>query len=167
VIVGGGSEQDALDYVTKLYQHVPVLDQGARGATATFSQKQIGDVHLTWENEAYLEVAEAKGELELVYPPRSIRAEPRVAVVDANVDRHGTRETAEAYLEFLYTPEAQDIIAKHHYRPAKPEALQAHSSEFPKIELFSIKDIAPNWAAADEKFFATGGVMDSIQDQRK
>ena len=110
--------------MTKLYKQVPVLDSGARGATTTFVQKKIGDVHLAWENEAHLEVREAKGELELVYPPISIRAEPHVAVVDANVDRKGTRAAAEAYLKFLYTDEAQEIIAKHFYRPtneADPE----------------------------------------------
>ena len=94
-----------------------MLDSGARGATTTFAQKKIGDVHLTWENEAHLEVKEAKGELEIVYPPISIRAEPHVAVVDANVDRKKTRAAAEAYLKFLYTDEGQEIIAKHFYRP--------------------------------------------------
>ena len=103
--------------MTKLYKQVPVLDSGARGATTTFVQKKIGDVHLAWENEAHLEVREAKGELDLVYPPISIRAEPHVAVVDANVDRKKTRAAAEAYLKYLYTDEAQEIIAKHFYRP--------------------------------------------------
>src|SRR5438105_331983 len=107
----GGSEEEAREYVRRLYQQVPVLDTGARGSTTTFSQKKIGDVHLTWENEAHLEVAEARGDLEVVYPPLSIRAEPFVAVVDANVERKGTRAAAEAYLKFLYTPEAQEVIA--------------------------------------------------------
>ncbi len=131
-----GSEKDAVDFVTKLYRHVPVLDSAARGATTTFAQKNIGDVHLTWENEAHFEVREAKGELEIVYPPISIRAEPRVAVVDANVDRKKTRAAAEAYLKFLYTPEAQEIIAKNYYRPSKPEILRKYSKNFQSVELF-------------------------------
>ncbi|MGH8059096.1 MAG: sulfate ABC transporter substrate-binding protein, partial [Candidatus Entotheonellia bacterium] len=103
VVLRGGSRQDAVEYVTKLYKQVPVLDSGARGATTTFVQKEIGDVHLAWENEAHLEVREAKGELDLIYPPISIRAEPHVAVVDGNVDRRKTREAAEAYLKYTYT----------------------------------------------------------------
>ncbi len=117
VILRGGSEREATDFVTKLYGHVPVLESGARAATTTFAQKNIGDVHLTWENEAYFEVKESGEALEIVYPPISILAEPRVAVVDANVDRRKTRAAAEAYLKFLYTPEAQEIIAQHYYRP--------------------------------------------------
>src|SRR5262245_15220911 len=112
VTVRGGSRQDATTFVTSLYRQVPVLDSGARGSTTTFVQKGIGDVHLAWENEAHLEVHEAKGDLELVYPPISIRAEPHVAVVDANVDRHGTRQVAEAYLNYVYTDEGQEIAAK-------------------------------------------------------
>src|SRR2546430_5664749 len=116
VVLRGGSREDAIAYVTKLYQQVPVLDSGARGATTTFVQKGIGDVHLAWENEAHLAVQEANGTLELVYPPISMRAEPHVAVVDANVDRKGTRAAAAAYLQFLYTDEAQELIAQHYYR---------------------------------------------------
>src|SRR6185295_11150583 len=118
------------------YKQVPVLDSGARGASTTFVQKGIGDVHLAWENEAQLEVREAKGALELVYPPISIRAEPHVSVVDDNVDRKGTREVAEAYLKFLYTDEAQEIIAKHYYRPSNPEVLAKNGATFRAIELF-------------------------------
>ena len=129
----------------KLYKQVPVLDSGARGATTTFVQKKIGDVHLTWENEAHLEVQEAKGELEIVYPPISIRAEPHVAVVDANVDRKGTRAAAEAYLKFLYTDEAQEIIAKHFYRPTNAAILKKHAATFPDIKLFPITEIAKDW----------------------
>src|SRR5207247_2935628 len=110
VTVRGGSEQDATAFVTKLYQQVPVLDSGARGSTTTFAQKQIGDVHLTWENEARLEIAESAGALEIVYPPISVLAEPPVAVVDGNVKRKGAREAAEAYLKFLYSDAAQDIL---------------------------------------------------------
>ena len=110
VRVRGGSDADALAFVTQMYRQVSVLDSGARGATSTFAQKKIGDVHLTWENEAHLEVTEARGELELVYPPLSIRAEPPVAWVDANVKRKGTQAAAEAYLSYLYTDEAQKLL---------------------------------------------------------
>ncbi len=162
IVLRGGSEKEATDYVTKLYAHVPVLDSGARAATATFAQKKIGDVHLTWENEAYFEVREAKGELEIVYPPISIRAEPRVAVVDKNVDRKNTRAAAEAYLQFLYTPEAQEIIAEHYYRPYKPEILRKHSQSFQPVELFTIQQIAANWDEAETRFFSEGGIFDQI-----
>src|SRR6187455_231742 len=111
VVLRGGSRDDAVKYVTALYKNVPVLDSGARGATTTFVQKKIGDVHLAWENEAHLEVREAKGDLDLVYPPISIRAEPHVAVVDVNVDRKHTRKVAEAYLKFVYSDEGQEIAA--------------------------------------------------------
>lgn len=162
VVLGGGSEQQALDYVTKLYQHVPVLDPAARGATTTFAQKKIGDVHLTWENEAYLEVKESGDELEIVYPSLSIRAEPRVAVVDGNVDRRKTRAAAEAYLKFLYTPQAQEIIAKNYYRPADEQTLAKYADKFGKIELFTINQISEGWEQADKRFFAEGGVFDQI-----
>src|SRR4029079_17444383 len=112
VTTAGGSEDEAREFVTQLYKRVPVLDSAARGATTTFSQKGIGDVHLTWENEAHLEVREAKGALEIVYPPISIRAEPHVAVIDVNVDRKKTRAAAEAYLKYVYTDEAQELLAK-------------------------------------------------------
>ncbi len=163
VTVRGGSRQDAINYVAKLYQRVPVLDSGARGATTTFVQKGIGDVHLAWENEAHLEVAEAKGELELVYPPISIRAEPHVAVVDANVDRaKGHREAAEAYLKYTYTDEAQEIFAKHFYRPNNKAILKKYAATFPDIKLFLITDIAKDWSDAHKQYIGDGGVFDSI-----
>jgi sulfate/thiosulfate transport system substrate-binding protein len=158
----GGQEQDALAYVTRLYQQTPVLDSGARGSTTTFAQKKIGDVHLTWENEAHLEVQEAGGELELVYPPASIRAEPYVAVVDANVERKGTRAAAEAYLQFLYTDEAQEVIARHYYRPINDAVRQKHTDTLREIKLFPIAAIAPGWDEAQQRFFADGGVFDGI-----
>ena len=136
--------EDAKAFLAELYKHVPVLDSGARGASTTFVQKRIGDVHLAWENEARLEVQEAKGGLEIVYPPISILAEPFVAVVDATVDRaKGHRAAAEAYLQYLYTDEGQNIIAKHYYRPSNAAVLQAHAADFPNIELFPITKIAP------------------------
>jgi sulfate/thiosulfate-binding protein len=162
VVLRGGSEDDALKFVTQLYRQTPVLDSGARAATSTFSQKGIGDVHLTWENEARLEVDEAKGELEFVYPPLSIRAEPFVAVVDANAKRKGTEKVAEAYLRFVYTPPAQEVIARRGYRPINDTIRKGHAGEFPEIELFSINDIAKGWEDANERFFAEGGVFDQI-----
>jgi sulfate transport system substrate-binding protein len=162
VIKRGGSESDARQYLTALYQHTPVLDSGARGSTTTFAQKKIGDVHLTWENEAHLEVSEAGGELEIVYPPRSIRAEPYVTVVDANVQRKGTATAAEAYLKFLYTDEAQEIIARHFYRPINPAVLKQHATVLPELDVFPITTIARSWGEAQQKFFADGAIFDSI-----
>lgn len=162
VLAGGGSEEDARAFVTKLYAQVPVLEPAARAATTTFAQKGIGDVHLTWENEAHLEVAESGGELEIVYPSKSIRAEPHVAVVDANVDRKKTRAAAEAYLNFLYTDQGQHLIAKHHYRPIKPEVMESHKSEFPAIELFPVTAVAADWEDAHKRFFAEGALFDAI-----
>jgi sulfate/thiosulfate transport system substrate-binding protein len=166
VILRGGSRQNAIDYVTKLYKQVPVLDSGARGATTTFIQKKIGDVHLAWENEAHLEVREAKGALELVYPPISIRAEPHVTVVDENVDRHKTREIAEAYLKFTYTPEGQEIAAKHFYRPSDPATLKKHGATFPTIRLFAITEIAKDYPDAHKQLVGDGSVFDSIYKPR-
>lgn len=162
VIHRGGTTQEAEEYVRRLYGNVPVLDQAARAATVTFARRNIGDVHLTWENEAHLEVKEANGELEIVYPKASIRAEPHVAVVDANVDRRGTRAQAEAYLKALFTPRAQEIIAKHHYRPTDPEVLAKYRDQFPAIELFPITTLAQGWDEAQERFFAEGATFDRI-----
>lgn len=164
VVLNGGTEDDARAFVTKLYKQVPVLDTGARGATTTFAQKGIGDVHLTWENEARLEIAEAKGELELVYPSMSILAEPHVALVDQNVDRRGTRSVAQKYLEFLYTPEGQAIIAKHFYRPSDASVLEQHRAAFPDLRLFRITEISKGWDDAQTRFFADGGEFDKIYD---
>ena len=166
VVLRGGSQQDAIDYVTKLYKHVPVLDSGARGASTTFVQKRLGDVHLAWENEAHLEVREAKGALEIVYPPISIRAEPHVAVVDKNVDRKKTRKAAEAYMNYLYTDEAQAIIARHFYRPSNDAMLQKHAATFPDIRLFDITEIANNYLEAHKRFISEGGVFDTIYKPR-
>jgi sulfate/thiosulfate transport system substrate-binding protein len=167
VVLRGGSREDAIKYVTALYKQVPVLDSGARGATTTFVQKKIGDVHLAWENEAHLEVREAKGELDLVYPEISIQAEPHVAIVDANVDRKGTRAAAEAYLKFAYTDEAQEIAAKHFYRPSNPEILKKHAATFPAIKLFPVTDIAKDFPDAHKQFIAEGGVFDGIYKPKK
>ena len=162
VLLRGGSREQAEAYVTRLYKQVPVLDSGARGATTTFVQKKIGDVHLAWENEAHLEVAEAGGELDLIYPPISIRAEPHVAVVDQNVDRRKTRAAAEAYLRFLYTEPAQELIARHFYRPSDAAVLARHSATFPEMKLFAITDIGSGWEDVHKQLVAEGGVFDRI-----
>jgi sulfate transport system substrate-binding protein len=162
VIQRGGSEEEARAFVTALYRQVPVLDSGARGSTTTFAQKKIGDVHLTWENEAYLEVEESGGELEIVHPPTSIRAEPHVALVDANVRRKGTQAAAEAYLAFLYSQAGQEIIAQHHYRPIDPEVLKKHATQFHDIRLFPVTSFVRDWNEAQTKFFAEGAVFDQI-----
>ncbi len=163
----GGSEPDAEAYVTRLYRQVPVLDTGARGSTTTFAQNGIGDVHLTWENEAHLEVRESHGLLEIVYPPVSIRAEPPVAVVDAVVDRRGTRAAAEAYLRFLYTEAAQEIIAQHNHRPVHPAVAAKYRDRLPAMELFPITAVARGWEEAQKRFFAEGWVFDRIYQMKK
>jgi len=162
VVARGGSEAAALDYVTKLYKQVPVLDSGARGSTTTFAQKKIGDVHLTWENEAYLEVEEAAGELEIVYPPISILAEPPVAVVSANAKRHGTEAAAQAYLGYLWTEAGQETIAKHHYRPVDAKVLARHASDLHELRLFPVTALAKSWDDAFDRFFGEGKVFDAI-----
>jgi sulfate/thiosulfate transport system substrate-binding protein len=167
VVTRGGSEQKAEEFVTTVYRNVPVLGAAAREATITFAKHKIGDVHLTWENEAFLEVQESNGELEIVHPPVSVRAEPHVALVDSVVDKKGSRETAEAYLKFLYTPEAQRIIAKHYHRPTRPEIEAETRAQFPKIDLFPATACGPNWDAINKRFFGEGGVFDRIYADRR
>jgi sulfate/thiosulfate transport system substrate-binding protein len=162
VTTRGGGDAEAFDAVTAMYRRVPVLDPAARGATMTFAQKRIGDAHLTWENEAHLEVQEAHGELEIVYPPVSVLAEPHVAIVDAVVQRKGTKAAAEAYMKFLYTDEAQRIIAGHHYRPTNPAIQRETADRFPAIQLFPARALGPDWDAINKRFFAEGGVFDQI-----
>jgi sulfate transport system substrate-binding protein len=164
MLKAGKSEVEAERFVAELYRHAPVLDTGARGAAMTFAQKKIGDVHLTWESEAHLEVNESKGALEMVYPHWSIRAEPQVALVDANVDRRGTREVAQRYLDFLFKSTGQRIIAKHYYRPADDS--YRDRSHLPDVKLFELKLIASDWDAAQQRFFADGGVFDRIYQQK-
>jgi sulfate transport system substrate-binding protein len=161
-LAAGQSDAEASEYVKRLYQQVPVLDTGARGSTTTFAQKGIGDVHLTWENEAHLEVQESEGRLEVVYPPASIRAEPYVAVVDANARRKGTEAAATAYLKYLYTDEAQEIIARHFYRPMNPAVLKRHADTLVEIRLFPVTLVAKGWDDAQKRFFAEGGIFDAI-----
>jgi len=157
-----GDEGKALDFVSQLYKNVPVLDSGARGATITFAQRGLGDVLLAWENEAYLALDEFGGGFEIVTPSISILAEPPVAVVDKVVDRRGTRAVAEAYLQYLYTPEAQQIIAKNHYRPRDPEVWKAVQKGFSPVKLFTIDDVFGGWTKAQNTHFADGGVFDKI-----
>jgi sulfate transport system substrate-binding protein len=158
----GGSEAAAQKYARDLFAHVPVLDTGARGATTTFVQRGIGDVLLAWENEAFLAIDElGPGKVEIVVPSLSILAEPPVAVVDGVVDRHGTRTVAQAYLERLYAPESQEIVARHYYRPRDQAVSARYADKFPRLDLISIADFG-GWKAAQAKFFADGGVFDRI-----
>jgi sulfate/thiosulfate transport system substrate-binding protein len=158
----GGSEAEAREFVAKLYKQVPVLDAGARGASVTFTRKGIGDVQITWENEAHLQLRELPGQFEIVYPSVSFLAEPPLAVVDANTARHGTAEVAKAYLEFLYTPEIQEIAAQNFYRPTDATVAARHAATFPPIKFFRIDAVATDWGDAYERFFGSGGVFDSI-----
>ena len=158
----GGSDAKAKEFVTALFRNVPVLDSGARGATTTFVQRGIGDVLLAWENEAYLALAEEKDKVELVTPAISILAEPSVAVVDKVVARKGTRAVAEAYLQFLYTPEGQEIAARNHYRPRDPKVLAKYAATFAKVELFTIDQAFGGWQRAQKTHFADGGTFDQI-----
>lgn len=158
----GGSEASAKEFLRSLYQHVSVLDTGARGATNTFVQRGIGDVLLAWENEAYLSLRETgPGKIEIVVPSTSILAEPCVAVVDKVALRHGTVDVARAYLEYLYSAEAQEIIARHFYRPRDPAVAARHTSEFPRLKLFTIGEFG-GWAQVQKQQFADGGIFDQI-----
>jgi sulfate/thiosulfate-binding protein len=158
----GGSEATAKEYVRKLFKNVPVLDTGARGSTTTFVQRGIGDVLLAWENEAFLSIKELGADkVQIVLPSLSILAEPPVTVVDKVVLRRGTREIATQYLNYLYTPEAQEIIAKNFYRPIDEKVAAKYASQFPKIKLVTIADFG-GWTKAQKQHFADGGVFDQI-----
>ena len=159
----GGDQTKARAYVTELFRHVPILDSGARGATITFAQRNQGDVLLAWEDDAVLAVQElGRNRLEIVLPSVSIQAEPVVAVVDAVVDRHGTRAQAEAYLRYLYTPEGQEIIARNHYRPIEPTVAARHAAEFPAVPTFTVDAVFGGWRKAQAEHFADGGLVDQI-----
>lgn len=163
----GGSDAAARNYVTKLFAQVPVLDSGARGSTTTFVERGIGDVLLSWENEAHLaEASLGKGKFEIVNPSISILAEPPVAVITENAKKHGTSEVAEAYLKFLYTPEAQTLIARNFYRPRDPAVAQRFASQFPQINLVTIDSDFGGWANAQKIFFDDGGVFDQITTKK-
>jgi sulfate transport system substrate-binding protein len=159
----GGSPDTAKAYIAQLYKNVPILDSGARGSTVTFTQRHVGDVLLAWENEAYLINRQlGKGQYDIVYPSVSVQAEPPVAVVDKNADAHGTRPVAEAYLNYLYSPEGQEIAAQHFYRPRDPNIAKKYAAQFPAIKTFTVRDILGEVAAAQKSQFADGGVFDQI-----
>jgi sulfate/thiosulfate transport system substrate-binding protein len=160
-----GGEAEATAFVKELFKHVPVLDSGARGATTTFVQKELGDVYLAWENEALLATREyAAQKLQLVYPSISILAQPSVALVDRNVDSRGPefRAAATEYLQHLYTAEIQELIARNGYRPIDKAVLARHRQQYPEIKLFTIKEVATNWPAAQRRFFSEDGIFDRI-----
>src|SRR5688572_8386392 len=161
----GGSDATAKEFVRKLYKNVPVLDTGARGSTTTFAQRGIGDVAISWENEAFLAVKElGPDKFEIVIPSISILAEPSVAVVDKVVLRRGTRAIAEEYLKYLYTPEGQEIAARNYYRPRNADVAKKHAELFPKLDLVTIKDFG-GWGKAQKEHFGDGGVFDQIYAQ--
>jgi sulfate transport system substrate-binding protein len=158
-----GSDEGAKDFVTKLYKNVAVLDSGARGSTTTFVEREIGDVFISWENEAFLAVKElGEGKVEIVVPSLSILAEPPVTVVDRFAAKHGTTEVAKAYLEYLYTKEGQDIAGRHFYRPRDPEIAAKYAGQFSNVELITIDQDFGGWKKAQETHFADGGVFDEI-----
>jgi sulfate/thiosulfate transport system substrate-binding protein len=158
----GGSEATAKEFMRKLYKNVPVLDTGARGATTTFAQRGIGDVLISWENEAMLAMkALGSDKLEIVDPSVSILAEPPVAVIDRVVLRRGTREVAQEYLQYLYSKEGQEIVAKHFYRPRDPDVLAKYARQYPQLSLVTIADFG-GWGKVQPAHFAEGGVFDQI-----
>jgi sulfate transport system substrate-binding protein len=159
----GGDQNKARDFVKALYGNVKVLDAGARGSTVTFVERGEGDVLIAWENEALLTVNKLNpGDFEIVYPSQSILAEPPVAVVDVNVDKHGTRDVATAYLNYLYSPEGQDVIARNYYRPRAADVLAKYANQFPAIQLFTVADTFGDWTTLQKNFFADGGIFDQI-----
>jgi sulfate/thiosulfate transport system substrate-binding protein len=158
----GGSDATAREFVRKLYKNVPVLDTGARGSTTTFVQRGIGDVLIAWENEALLAIKELGADkLQMVVPTISVLAEPPVAVVDKVVLRRGTREVAQAYLQYLYSKEGQEIVAKNYYRPRDPEVAAKYGAQYPKLNLVTIADLG-GWSKVQPTHFGEGGVFDQI-----
>ncbi|HYD97726.1 MAG TPA: sulfate ABC transporter substrate-binding protein [Noviherbaspirillum sp.] len=159
----GGSDASAKDFITRLFKNVPVLDSGARGATTTFVERGIGDVLIAWENEAILAIKElGPDKFEVVAPTLSILAEPPVAVVDKTVDKKGTRKVAEAYLQYLYTDEGQEIAAQNYYRPISEKVAKKYAAQFPKVKLFTIDEVFGGWTKAQKAHFADGGSFDQI-----
>lgn len=160
-----GDEQQARNYVSELYRHVPVLDTGARGATQTFVQRGIGDVLIAWESEALQSRQELGADkFDIVVPSLSILAEPPVAVVDKVVDKHGTRDVAKAYLTYLYSPEGQAIAARHFYRPRDPQVLARYASQFAAVKTFTLAEVFGDWRKAQATYFADGGIYDKISE---
>ena len=158
----GGDPAKIKDYITTLFKHVPVLDSGARGATTTFAQRKIGDVFLSWENEAHFIEKEFPGETEIVYPSLSILAEPPVAVVEKNAEKHGSTKLATEYLKYLYSEEGQEIAGKNFYRPRNPQVAAKFAATFPALELVNIRDAFGGWEKAQQVHFADGGTFDQI-----
>lgn len=164
----GGDEDKVRDFVARLFKNVPVLDSGARGSTTTFAQRRIGDVLIAWENEALMLVNElGKDRFDVVAPSISILAEPSVALVDKNADKHGTTAVAKAYLEYLYTPEGQEIVAKHHYRPRDAKIAAKYAGHFPTLKLLTIDGDFGGWKKAHKAHFADGGTFDRIYEGQK
>lgn len=167
LLKSGGDERQAREFVTRLFANVPVLDSGARGSTTTFVQRQIGDVLLAWENEALLAVNElGTDHVEIVMPSVSILAEPPVAIVDRVVGKRGTRPVAEAYLQYLYSPEGQELAARHYYRPRTRAVMKKYASRFPAVKVFSIDEIFGGWQKAQKIHFSDGGTFDRIYEKR-
>jgi len=159
----GGDDAKARDFVARLYRNVPVLDSGARGSSTTFVEREIGDVLVAWENEAFLAVKEmGKGDFEIVRPSISILAEPPVALVDKMVDKHGARPVAQAYLDYLYSPEGQELAAKHYYRPQMAAVVERYRQQFPALKLFTVAEVFGGWAKAQAAHFKDGGTFDQI-----
>jgi len=164
----GGNETKARDLVKKLYQNVKVLDSGARGSLTTFAERGIGDVLLSWENEALLATQGlGKDKYDIVYPSISILAEPSVAIVDKTVDKDGNRNLARGYLNFLYSPLGQELAAKHYFRPRHPQVAAKYAKQFPKIKLFSINDVFGGWAKAQKTHFVNGAIFDQIYTDKQ
>jgi sulfate/thiosulfate-binding protein len=164
----GGNDATAREFITRLFKNVPVLDSGARGATTTFVERGIGDVLIAWENEALLAIKElGPDKFEAVAPTVSILAEPPVAVVDKTVDKRGTRKVAEAYLQYLYTDEGQEIAAKHYYRPVSDKVAKKYAAQFPNVKLFTIDEVFGGWTKAQKTHFADGGSFDQIYQPGK
>jgi len=162
IVLRGGTDAEARTYLKAFFEHAPFLEIGARSTGNAFAVEEIGDVQVAWENEALREVADSKGKLEIVVPPISIQAEPSVTWVDANVSRHQTQGLAKAYLEYLFTDEAQDVIASSGYRPINAAALERHRDRFPAVELFTVTRIAASWEDAEQRFFAENGLVDTV-----
>jgi len=163
----GGNDAIARDYIARLFANVPVLDSGARGSTVTFAERGVGDVLMAWENEAHLSLKEfGADKLEIIYPSSSILAEPPVAVVDKVVDKRGTRAVAQAYLDYLYSPDGQEIAARNFYRPIDDKVAARYAKAFPKITLFTIDEVFGGWTQAQRTHFADGGVFDQIYTRK-
>ena len=164
----GRDEGKARDFIVRLYKNVPVLDSGARGATTTFVERGLGDVLINWENEILLGAKElGPDKFDIVVPPTSILTEPTVSIVDKVVDKRGTRNVAQAYLDYLYTPEGQDIFAKHYFRPTDPKVLAKYDKQFPKVKLFTLAEIFGDWRKAQKTHFDDGGIFDQIYQPGK